>query len=58
MKKKKKPEICNSNQTTLAAIYDPVVVFSRIVRIISLPNLAASGKRGAKYLWIRSNRSR
>lgn len=34
------------------------VVFSSIVLIISLPTLTASGKRGAKYCWIFSNRSR
>jgi hypothetical protein len=34
------------------------VVFSRIVLIISLPTLTASGNRGAKYCWIFSNRSR
>jgi hypothetical protein len=35
-----------------------LVVFSRIVSIISFPTLTASGNRGAKYCWIFSNRSR
>lgn len=33
-------------------------VFSKIVFIISLPSRDASGNLGAKYDWIRSNRSR